>query len=123
MKWIFVAVMAMILQLFLPWWSLILAGFAYGLLFILKPGRAFLGGFLGIFLLWSIMALYITYVNDGILAKRLASLFSLPHGLLAVLATALTGGIAGGVSALTGNLFRSLPVAKKWSQSQPDHLM
>jgi hypothetical protein len=121
MKWILVAVMALILQLFLPWWSIVLAGLTYGFLFIQKPGKAFLGGFLGIFLLWGIMASYITYVNDGILAARLASLFSLPHGLFAVLATALTGGLAGGVSALTGNLFRSLPVVNKWRKILPDH--
>lgn len=112
-NWILVAVAAMVLQLFLPWWSIALAGFAYGLLFRQKPGKAFLGGFLGIFLLWGIMASYITWVNDGILAGRLASLFSLPGGWLAILATALTGGIVGGISALTGNLLRGLMVAGK----------
>lgn len=112
MKWILVAVMALILQLFLPWWSIGLAGFIYGWLFIQKPGKAFLGGFLGIFLLWGIMAAYITYVNDGILAARLASLFSLPHGLLVVLLTALLGGVTGGLSAITGNLTRNIFVPK-----------
>ena len=113
MKWILVAVMALILQLFLPWWSIALAGCIYGFLFIQKPAKAFLGGFLGIFLLWGVMASYITYVNDGILAARLAALFSLPHGLFVVLITALIGGLAGGVSATTGTLLRSLLVPKK----------
>lgn len=105
-KWLLLVVLALILQLFLPWWSVTLAGFAYGLLFVQKPGRAFLAGFLAVFLLWGVMAAYITWVNDGILAGRLANLFSLPHGSLAVLATALTGGLAGGFSALAGSLLR-----------------
>ena len=107
-KWLLLIVVALILQLFLPWWSVALAGFAYGFLFVHKPGRAFLGGFLGIFLLWGIMAAYISWVNDGILAGRLANLFSLPHGSLAVLVTALTGGLAGGFAALAGSLFRKV---------------
>lgn len=106
LKWLLFVVIALILQLFLPWWSIAVAGFIYGIWIRQKPGWAFLGGFLGIFLLWGILAAYITWVNDGILADRLASLFSLPQGWMAVLATALTGGLVGGVSAVTGNLLR-----------------
>jgi hypothetical protein len=111
-NWIIVAVVALVLQLFLPWWSIAVAGFAYGVLFRQKWGKAFFGGFLGIFLLWGVMASYITYVNDGLLAGRLASLFSLPNGWLAVLATALTGGLVGGISAIAGNLLRGLLVSE-----------
>lgn len=108
LKWLLLVVLALILQLFLPWWSVAVAAFLYGFLFVHKPGRAFLAGFLAIFLLWGIMAAYITWVNDGILADRLASLFSLPHGSLAVLATALTGGLTGGFAALAGSLLRKV---------------
>ena len=113
MNWILVAVTALVLQLFLPWWSIAVAGFACGVLFRQKRGMAFLGGFMGIFLFWGIMAGYITWVNDGILPGRLASLFSLPAGWLAVLATALTGGLVGGLSAISGSLLRGLLVAGK----------
>jgi hypothetical protein len=106
MKWVLTALMALILQLFLPWWSIAIAGFIAGALFIQKPGKAFLNGFFGIFALWSAVSLYIYVVNEGLLAERLADIFSLPHGLLVVLLTALIGGICGGLSAVTGNLLR-----------------
>lgn len=106
MKLILTALMALILQLFLPWWSIAIAGFISGVLFIQKPGKAFLNGFFGIFALWSAVSLYIFVVNEGLLAERLASLFFLPHGLLVVLLTGLIGGIGGGLSAVTGNYFK-----------------
>lgn len=108
MNWILTALMALILQLFLPWWSIAIAGFISGIFFIQKPGKAFISGFLGIFVLWAVVSLYIYVVNQGLLAERLADLFSLPHGLLVVLLTALIGGICGGLSAFTGNLLRVL---------------
>jgi len=108
MKWIIIAISALILQLFLPWWSIAIAGFISGVFFIQKPGKAFLNGFFGIFALWSAVSLYIYIVNEGLLAERLADLFSLPHGLLVVLLTGLIGGICGGLSAITGNYFKAL---------------
>lgn len=108
MKWIIVAISALVFQLFLPWWSIAIAGFISGVLFIQKPRKAFLNGFFGIFALWSAVSLYIYVVNEGLLAERLAALFSLPHGLLVVLLTSLLGGICGGLSAITGNYFKAL---------------
>ncbi len=108
MKWILTALMALILQIFLPWWSIAIAGFISGIIFTQKPGQAFLNGFSGIFALWAAVSLYIYFVNQGLLAERLADLFSLPHGLLVIILTALIGGICGGLSAVTGNYFSKL---------------
>lgn len=108
MKVILIALMALILQTFMPWWSIAIAGFLSGVIFTQKPGNAFLNGFLGIFLLWAAFSLYIYLVNQGLLAERLAELYSLPHGLLVVVLTALIGGICGGLAAITGNYFRKL---------------
>lgn len=108
MKWILIALLALILQTFLPWWSIAIAGFVSGIVFLQKPANAFLNGFSGIFALWAAVSLYIYFVNQGLLAEKLADLFSLPHGLLVVLMTALIGGICGGLSAVTGNLLKSL---------------
>lgn len=113
MKWILVAVMALILQLFLPWWSITIAACIYGFLFVQKPAKSFLEGFLGIFLFWGTTTIIISYVNNGILAGRLAELFSLPHGILVILITALIGGLAGGVFATTGTLLRCVLMKKK----------
>ncbi len=106
MKWILIALLALILQTFLPWWSIAIAGFVSGIVFTQKPANAFINGFSGIFALWAAVSLYIYFVNQGLLAEKLADLFSLPHGLLVVLMTALIGGICGGLSAITGNFFR-----------------
>jgi hypothetical protein len=45
--------------------------------------------------------------NEGVLAARLALLFSLPGALLTVPVTALVGGLSAGLAALTGNLIRA----------------
>ncbi len=106
MKWIIVIIVAYVLQQFLPWWSIAIAGFLFG--FIIPQGTraAFFNGFAGLFILWGGIALYVYIANDALLANRLADLMSLPHGLLMVLITGLIGGLTGGLSSLSGKYLR-----------------
>lgn len=106
MKWIITLLLAAVLQLFLPWWSIAIAAFVAGLLIKQKAHRAFLHGFLGIFLLWTLASLWVYLDNEAILAGKLADLLFLPHSLLAVLATGLVGGITGGCAGITGHYLR-----------------
>ncbi|MFN5422940.1 MAG: hypothetical protein ACK5AO_06720 [bacterium] len=96
------AAIAFSLGLFLPWWSIAVAGFLTGFFIPQHKFLAFLSSFLGVFILWGSMALYISYANDHILAKRIALLVIKNNDhLLLILLTALIGGITTGLSAFT----------------------
>lgn len=90
--------------LYMPWWSVVLASCIVALLIAQRAWRSFFSGFLAIFILWGALAWKINIANEGILAPKMAEI--LPFGgsvSLLLLVTALTGGIAGGLGALTGH--------------------
>jgi len=73
-----------------------------------KPGKAFLVGFLAVFLAWTILALFKSLPNDNILATRVAHLMQLPNWILLLIVTGIIGGIVGGMAALSGALVRKV---------------
>lgn len=91
-----------IAQLVLPWW--IVPVIAYGSAWVgsKSAGKAFLSGFLAIFLLWTGYALWIYINNDGILASRVGGLLGGLPGWLMPLITGLLGGLASGTAAFAG---------------------
>jgi len=91
---------------FLPWWVVAIAAFLPALFIGKTPARSFFAGFVGVFIVWTILALFKTVPNDNVLAKRMATLFQLPNWILLLLITALIGGIVGGMSALSGVLLK-----------------
>jgi hypothetical protein len=91
---------------FFPWWIIAVVAFAVALLLPQKAGRAFLSGFLGIFLFWLCCSLYADIANQHILSARMATLFHLPaYGLFLVVA-AMVGGLVGGFAAWGGAALR-----------------
>ncbi len=107
-KIVFTAVVAFLLQIYLPWWSVVIAGFAIS--FILSSGgmSSFFAGFLGVGLLWFTLALFIDNANDGILSNKVAQIFTLPNSFLLILITAIIGGLTAGFGALSGSYLRDL---------------
>jgi hypothetical protein len=101
---IFTIILCLLLQFFLPWWTLAIGAFIVAFLFDNKSFPAFAAGFLGVALLWLGMAAYISLVSDSVLTTKLNQL--LPINSFVV--TALVGGLVGGFAALTGSLFRKL---------------
>lgn len=92
---------------FLPWWAAAIIAFLAAMVIGGKPGKAFLSGFAALFVGWTILALMKSIPNDNILAGRVVQLFPLPNNWIWVLVvTAVIGGIAGGMSALSGALLR-----------------
>ncbi|MCK8481458.1 hypothetical protein [Psychroserpens algicola] len=95
--------LALILSQFLPWWSVMVAGFVSALFFSLKKVAVFLVPFLAILVFWSVYAFIISSGNDFTLAKKIAVLLPLEGSpYLLILITGLVGGLAAGIAALLG---------------------
>lgn len=101
---IFISLLALVLALFLPWWSIALAAAAGG--FLVKSNANFLSGFLGIAVLWTIRAMVIDMNAAVPLAGQIATLLMVNSKAILFLVTAILGGLVGGFAALTGAQLR-----------------
>lgn len=101
------AVLAFLAGLFLPWWSIALVAFLVALFLSQHIGLGFLSGFLGIFILWGLLAFWIDVKNESILSHKVAQLFPLGgSSVLMILVTALVGALVGGFAAMAGSSLR-----------------
>ncbi len=101
------ALISFIAGLFLSWWSIAVVAFVVALLLPQSITKGFLAGFLGIFLLWAILAFWIDVKNEHILSQKIAQLFSLgDSSFLLILITALIGALVGGFAAMSGSSLR-----------------
>jgi cbb3-type cytochrome oxidase subunit 1 len=92
---------------YLPWWSIAIAAFLVAVAVPQKPGKAFLSGFLSLFLLWVILALYIDMGNQHILSMKIAELLFKSHSHALIMSvTGLVAGLVGGFAALSGAYLR-----------------
>lgn len=98
------ATLGYIAGLYLPWWSIAIIAFAVAVLIPQRPGAGFLSGFLGIFLLWALVATWIDIENKQILSNKIALVFPLGgSSVLLILITAFVGALVGGFAAMTGS--------------------
>jgi hypothetical protein len=68
---------------------------------------SFLSGFIGVFLLWEILAWWIDYKNNSILSHKIAEIFPLGgSSVLIILLTSFVGALVAGFGALTGSYIR-----------------
>ncbi len=105
---ILTALLSFVGGLYLPWWGIAIAAFISILLIPLATGRAFLAGFLGVFILWALLAWWIDVKNEHILSKKIAEIFHLGGSSFAIiLVTALIGALVGGLAAMTASYLRS----------------
>jgi hypothetical protein len=93
--------------LYFPWWSIAIMAFVTGILIPQKPARAFLSGFMAVFLLWILLSWWISAANGHVLAHKM-SLIVLKTDNLPVLifATGLIGGLVAGFASLAGSFLR-----------------
>jgi hypothetical protein len=92
--------------LYLPWWSVAVAGFVVASLIYQPPSRAFFTGFSAILLLWFGLILKINAGNENILAERVSLVTGIGGSLTLVIISCVIGAIVGGLGALTGSLLR-----------------
>ncbi len=103
------ALLAFVSGLFMPWWGIAIAAFLVSAAIPQKPGFSFLSGFLGVFLLWEVLAWWIDSKNNGILSQKIANLFGLDgSSVLLIVITSIIGALVAGFAALTGSYLRRL---------------
>lgn len=105
---ILTALLAFISGLFLPWWGIAVTSLLVALLVHQKAGKAFLAGFLGVFLLWAGIAWWIDMKNNGVLSKKIASILPLGgNAILLIIVTGFVGGLVAAMAAMSGSFLRS----------------
>lgn len=98
-----IALFSYIAGLFLPWWCIAIIAFLVGVLIRQSLGRSFLAGFIAVFVLWTLLALWIDLKNESILSRKIAQLFSLGESSAAlILITGLLGALVAGFGAMSG---------------------
>jgi hypothetical protein len=105
---ILTALLAFAGGLWFGWWIIAAASFLIALLVHQKAGKAFASGFVGVFILWGILAWWIDMKNEHILSKKIAEVLPLGgSSFLLILVTALIGGLVAGFGAMSGSYLRS----------------
>ena len=103
------ALVAFVLGLYLPWWGIAIAAFLVSAAIPQKPTFSFLSGFLGVFLLWEVLAWWIDNKNNGILSQKVAALMGLGNSsVLLIVITSVVGALVAGFAALAGTYLRRL---------------
>jgi hypothetical protein len=108
---ILTALLSFVGGIYLPWWSIAIAAFISVLLVPLSGGRAFLAGFLGVFILWALLAWWIDIKNEHVLSRKVAQIFPLGGSSFAIiLVTAFIGALVGGFAGMSGSYLRASAV-------------
>jgi hypothetical protein len=108
-----VIALGLVLAMFLPWWSIAIAGFAAGFLIHEHHGRSFLGGFLGSLILWASAAIVITLRTGSPLADMFAKLLPIRiNGIGLAFVAGIIAGIVAGFGGMAGDAMRRAIFAK-----------
>ncbi len=90
----------LLLQLFFPWWIVVVIGLAAGIVSPLAPWKTGLIVFTAIGLLWLGAALLITFTESAVLLPRIAALLQLPSTWMVFALTVLIGAVPASLAAL-----------------------
>jgi hypothetical protein len=102
-NFILTLVLAYILGLFLPWWSIMISALIISFLIPLEKIAVFMIPFSAVAILWIIQSWLLSSANDFILAKKIAILFPLDgNHILLIVVTGIIGGLAAGIAGIFG---------------------
>ena len=99
-----IALLSFAVCLYLPWWMVAVVPFLVVALIPQNAGKAFLCGFLAVFILWFALTFWMSNNNNHILAHKVSLLIiksDSPYLLMSL--TALIGALVGGFGALTAS--------------------
>jgi hypothetical protein len=103
------ALVSFVAGLYMPWWGIAIAAFLVSAAIPQKPAFSFLSGFLGVFLLWEVLAWWIDNKNNGILSQKVATILPLGGStVLLIVITSVVGGLVAAFAALAGTYMRRL---------------
>lgn len=96
-------ILAFVLSLFLPWWSVMIAAGIAAISIPLKKAAVFFIPFLAILVFWAIYCFVISSANDFTLAKKISQLLQIGgNPYILILITGIVGGLAAGITAVFG---------------------
>lgn len=102
-----IALLSVTACLYLPWWSIAIVAFIVAAAIPQKPWKAFLTGFIALFLLWGSLAWFISSNNNHLLAHKVSLIIiKTDSPLFLILITALIGSLVAGFAALAGSYLR-----------------
>lgn len=110
------ALLSFIAGIYIPyWWFFAVIAFLVAVLIHQRGFKAFLAGFLALFILWFVLAFWIDLANEGVLSVKIATLLPL-GGLkwILMIVTACIGGLVAGFAALSGSYLRSSKTKKQF---------
>ena len=101
-----IGLLTLLSMMVFPWWvvAFISAGVAW--VMKLKPGTAFLYGFILVALVFFFQAFFIDNANEGLLSRRIGGLFGGVGPLGLMIISAVPAAIAAGLGGLTGSYLR-----------------
>lgn len=94
---------ALVLQLLLPWWIVVVVGFAAGLFSAMPAWKTSLAVFAAIGLLWLGAALFLAATESAVLLPRIAALLQLPATWMVFAVTVLIGAVPSSLAAVAGS--------------------
>lgn len=113
MVFILTLVITFLLQLFLPWYAVLIVSFCICSVFSKTAKIAFWHSFFAILILWTAAALYKSIPNENILATKVAEMFSLKFWPAILATTSLLGALTAGISGICGHYFRKSLISHK----------
>ncbi len=100
------AIACILIQNYTPWWSSLIIIGLFTAIMNIPPVKALIFGAIILFVIWFTYAFYLNHQNEGILSARVGVLFQGVGGFNLIIISGIIGAIIGGLSALTGSLFR-----------------
>jgi hypothetical protein len=99
-QFVIIFLLAYLLELFLPWYSIAIAAFIGGLI---NSRFNFFAGFLAIALLWTVKAGLVEAASSSDLAERVALIFPVKQKAMLYIVMSVLGGLIGGFAAMAGS--------------------
>lgn len=110
---ILISLLSYLFAMIAPWWSAIICAAVVAFFLPGNNFNAFLSGFMGVGLIWMVMAWKLDVEAESIMSQKMVALFPVDDVNMLLIATAVVGGLAGALGAFVGNSFRQIFIKKK----------